>query len=132
MIETEFVKGLQVVINTMRRLKNENEILETNLYKLTGAERKVTATDRIKGMYTPTSGMPGIELSQLMDGVDYGGTMVTGLLFSEGQGWDKQGWYDFPWDNYGTSNIVKFTADGSTAASLVLSGLTAVTLTVIA
>ncbi len=25
MIETEFVKGLQVVINTMRRLINENE-----------------------------------------------------------------------------------------------------------
>ena len=59
--------------------------------------------------------MPGNELSQLMAGVDYGGTMVTGLLFSQGAGWDKQGWYDFPWDNYGASNIVTFTADGSTA-----------------
>jgi len=99
---------------TTKALTTGTTFSKTNLYKLTGAERKVTATDRIKGMYTPTSGMPGIELSQLMDGVDYGGTMVTGLLFSEGQGWDKQGWYDFPWDNYGASTVISFIADGST------------------
>jgi hypothetical protein len=49
-----------------------------------------------------------------MSGIDYGGTMVTGLLFSQEAGWDKAGWYDFPWDNYGTSNIVSFRGDGST------------------
>ena len=85
-----------------------------DLYKFTGAETGLTAANRIKGMYTPTSGMPGIELSQVMEGVDYGGTMVTGLLFSEGQGWDKSGWYDFPWDTYGGTNIKTFYADGST------------------
>ena len=86
-----------------------------NLYKVYGDEIGLTASDRLKGFYAPTTGMPGNELSQLMAGVDYGGTMVTGLLFSQGAGWDKQGWYDFPWDNYGASNIVTFTADGSTA-----------------
>ena len=60
--------------------------------------------------------MPGNELDQVMTGVDYGGTMVTGLLFSQEAGWDKAGWYDFPWDNYGNSRIKAFRADGSTAA----------------
>jgi hypothetical protein len=51
-----------------------------------------------------------------MTGVDYGGTMVTGLLFNQEAGWDKAGWYDFPWDNYGDSRVKAFRADGSTAA----------------
>ena len=86
-----------------------------DLHRMIGDETGLTAADRTKGFYTPMSGMPGNELSQLMKGVDYGGTMVTGLLFNQGQGWDKQGWYDFPWDNYGESDIIKFVADGSTA-----------------
>ena len=85
------------------------------VYKIYGDETDFTASDRIAGFYTPTSGMPGNELSQLMAGVDYGGTMVTGLLFTQEAGWDKAGWYDFPWDNYGGSNVVTFTGDGSTA-----------------
>ncbi|MEK9696983.1 MAG: hypothetical protein VW270_14575, partial [Candidatus Poseidoniales archaeon] len=52
---------------------------------------------------------------QLMSGIDYGGTMVTGLLFTQGQGFDKSGYYDFGWDNYGKSNILTFRGDGSTA-----------------
>ena len=85
-----------------------------NLYKYIGNERALNAADRIKGFYTPTSGMPGNELSQVMSGVDYGGTMVTGLLFNQSQGWDNSAWYDYPWDNYGLSRTVPFLADGST------------------
>ena len=85
-----------------------------NVTKVYGDETGLSAADRTKGFYTPESGMPGNELSQLMSGVDYGGTMVTGLLFTQGQGWDKSGWYDFPWDNYGTQDVVPFVADGST------------------
>ena len=59
--------------------------------------------------------MAGNELSQVMSGVDYGGTMVTGLLFSQGQGWDKEGWYDFPWDTYGESRVKAFSATGASA-----------------
>ena len=87
---------------------------EGNVIKVYGDETGLTASDRTAGFYAPTSGMPGNELSQLMSGIDYGGTMVTGLLFSQEGGWDKAGWYDFPWDNYGASNIVSFRGDGST------------------
>jgi hypothetical protein len=87
-----------------------------NVYKVYGDETGLSAADRTAGFYAPTSGMPGNELSQLMSGIDYGGTMVTGLLFTQEAGWDKAGWYDFPWDNYGSSNIVTFRGDGSTVA----------------
>jgi hypothetical protein len=86
-----------------------------DVYKVYGDETGLTAADRTRGFYTPTSGMPGNELSQLMTGVDYGGTMVTGLLFTQNQGWDQSNWYDYPWDNYGNSAINAFIADGSTA-----------------
>ena len=84
-----------------------------NLYKVYGNETGLTAADRTKGFYTPGSGMPGNELDQVMTGVDYGGTMVTGLLFSQEAGWDKSGFYDYPWDNYGASRIKAFRADGT-------------------
>jgi hypothetical protein len=87
-----------------------------SVYKIYGDETGLTAADRTKGFYTPGSGMPGNELDQVMTGVDYGGTMVTGLLFNQEAGWDKAGWYDFPWDNYGDSRVKAFRADGSTAA----------------
>ena len=87
-----------------------------SVYKVYGNETGLTAADRTKGFYTPGSGMPGNELDQVMTGVDYGGTMVTGLLFTQEAGWDKAGWYDFPWDNYGDSRIKAFRADGSTAS----------------
>ena len=86
-----------------------------SVYKIYGDETGLTAADRTKGFYTPGSGMPGNELDQVMSGVDYGGPMVTGLLFSQEAGWDKAGWYDFPWDNYGSSRVKAFRADGSTA-----------------
>jgi hypothetical protein len=60
-----------------------------NLQKLRGDESFLTAAGRTLGMYAPDSGMAGNDLTQLMDGVDYGGVMVTGLLFSSNQGWDQ-------------------------------------------
>ena len=86
-----------------------------SVYKVYGDETGLTAADRTKGFYTPGAGMPGNELSQVMTGVDYGGTMVTGLLFTQEQGFDKSGWYDFPWDNYGASRIKAFRSDGLSA-----------------
>ena len=88
---------------------------ENDLYKFRGDETGLTAADRTKGFYAPISGMPGNELSQVMSGVDYGGTMVTGLLFDQNQGWDQSKWYDFPWDSYGVSRIKAFGSDGLTA-----------------
>ncbi len=88
---------------------------EDSVYKVYGNETGLTAADRTKGFYAPTSGMAGNELSQVMTGVDYGGTMVTGLLFNQSQGWDRAKWYDYPWDNYGLSRVVPFLADGTTS-----------------
>ena len=84
-----------------------------NLYKVYGDETGLSAADRTKGFYTPSAGMPGNELDQVMVGVDYGGTIVTGLLFSQEAGWDKAGWYDYPFDNYPESRIKAFRADGT-------------------
>ena len=71
-------------------------------------KQDLTASDRAKGFYTPTAGMPGNELSQIMAGVDYGGTMVTGLLFSQEAGWDKQVGMTFHGKHYGASRIKTF------------------------
>ena len=88
----------------------------TKLAKLRGDEPYITAAERTLGLYTPATGMPGNELSQVMTGVDYGGVMVTGLAFSNDQGWDRSPWYANPWDNYGTSRVKTFYGDGSTTA----------------
>ncbi len=87
-----------------------------NLLKLRGDEPYITAAERTLGLYSPSTGMPGNELSQLMTGVDYGGVMVTGLAFNSSQGWDRSLWYEAPWDNYGLSRIQTFYGDGSSTA----------------
>ena len=85
-----------------------------SLTKLRGDESFLTAAGRTLGMYTPDSGMAGNDLTQLMEGIDYGGVMVTGLLFTESQGWDRSPWFDNPWDNYGSTKTKTFYGDGST------------------
>jgi hypothetical protein len=87
-----------------------------DLAKLRGDESYVTAAERTLGLYSPTAGMAGNELAQVMEGIDYGGVQVTGLAFSDDQGWDASPWYDSPWDAYGSSNVKTFYGDGSTVA----------------
>ena len=73
------------------------------------------AQDRINNYYTPTTGMPGKDLNQLMTGLDYGGVEVTSLGFGKGQGWDADGWYNDTWDSYDTTFEDEiFELDGST------------------
>ena len=86
----------------------------TNLLPLRGDEPYITAAERTLGLYAPAAGMPGNELSQVMTGVDYGGVMVTGLAFDDGQGWDRAPWYDLPWDGFGLSRVKVFYGDGTT------------------
>jgi hypothetical protein len=88
----------------------------TNLLKLRGDEPYITAAERTLGLYAPAAGMPGNELSQVMTGVDYGGVMVTGLAFDNGQGWDRSPWYDLPWDSFGLSRVKVFYGDGTTTS----------------
>ena len=99
---------------TTQRITTSTKFSLAGLVKLRGDESYITAAERIKGMYTPSSGMPGLELSQVMTGVDYGGVMVTGLTFGSEQGWDKSGWFEQPWDSYGSGRVRTFYGDGST------------------
>ena len=73
------------------------------------------AQDRINNFYTPTVGMPGKDLSQLMTGVDYGGVEVKSFDFGTGRGWDSNEWYNDTWDSYDTTFEDEiFELDGST------------------
>jgi hypothetical protein len=48
----------------------------------------LNATDRILNFYTATSGMPGLDLGQLMTGIVYPKTRVEGLMFDYSTNWD--------------------------------------------
>lgn len=48
----------------------------------------LSATERILNAYAPTSGMPGNELSQLMDGIEYPKTQIDTLSFDYTTKWD--------------------------------------------
>ena len=60
----------------------------------------LTAEDRIGAYYSPTVGMLGKDLAQLMSGVDYGGVQITSFAFAAEQGWDSDTWYDGTWDSF--------------------------------
>jgi len=75
----------------------------------------LSAQDRIKHRYFPTEGMPGVDLGQLMSGVDYGGVEVRSFDFDGPAGWDTDEWYTSTWDTYdNTYEDQLFVADGST------------------
>ena len=73
------------------------------------------AQDRINLFYSPTTGMLGNDVSQLMDGVDYGGIEVKSFTFGSGTGWSSDPYYTTTWDTYdNTYEDEVFTLDGST------------------
>jgi hypothetical protein len=67
----------------------------------------LSAVDRINFFYKPTQGMPGKELAQLMDGVDYGGVSVKSFGFGTDQGWDVSG-FGGSWDTFNVDNEGNF------------------------
>jgi hypothetical protein len=60
----------------------------------------LNAADRINFYYNPESGMLGKELSQLMTGIDYGGTIVGNLGFTNSGGWGNQPFNTDKWDSF--------------------------------
>jgi hypothetical protein len=60
----------------------------------------LSATDRINFYYNPTNGMYGKDLAQLMTGIDFGGTQITGLGFNVSGGWDSLPWFTDSWDAF--------------------------------
>jgi hypothetical protein len=88
--------GLQTKTSTSRGYTSYYGVLTLDTAPAQGETVSVTytknfnhlsATDRINFYYNPTSGMYGKDLAQLMTGIDYGGTQITGLGFSVRGGW---------------------------------------------
>jgi hypothetical protein len=67
------------------------QLLTVSYYKKTSL---LNATDRILNFYTATSGMPGMDLGQLMTGIVYPKTRVEGLQFDYDTDWDIYTGYD--------------------------------------
>jgi hypothetical protein len=59
-----------------------------------------SAAERIRDYYNPDSGMPGVQLEQLMDGVAFPGVNVRGLPFSADAGWDNTEFESNTWDTF--------------------------------
>jgi hypothetical protein len=73
------------------------------------------AVNRINQSYTPTAGMLGKELTQLMTGIDFGGVRIQGTTFEVTGGWDALPWFTDNWDSVETSADYYHICDGSTA-----------------
>jgi hypothetical protein len=58
-----------------------NNVFDYTKYQLLQSNSFSSATDRITAYYTPTAGMPGRDLAQLMSGISYPGVTVTGVKF---------------------------------------------------
>ena len=58
-----------------------NNVFDYTKYSALQANSFTSATDRITAYYTPTPGMPGKDLSQLMSGISYPGVTVSGVKF---------------------------------------------------
>ena len=73
------------------------------------------AQDRVNLFYNPTSGQIGKDITQLMEGVDYGGAQVKSYEFAGPTGWDTDNWYAGSWDIFDeTFDEETFETDGST------------------
>lgn len=89
-----------------------NSVVEISYKK---SVRLLDAQDRINLFYNPTTGQVGKDISQLMDGVDYGGVQVKSFDFSGPSGWDSDSWYTGAWDIFDdTFDEESFETDGST------------------
>jgi hypothetical protein len=73
------------------------------------------AVNRINKYYSPTSGMIGKDLSQLMTGIDFGGVEIQGTTFDVTGGWDALPWFTDGWDSVESSADYYVVLDGSTA-----------------
>jgi len=75
----------------------------------------LTAADRITYFYKPTDGMPGNDLAQVMDGIDYGGVQIDTISFGNTLGFDTDGFGVNSFDTYDSAfDDEIFVLDGST------------------
>jgi len=78
----------------------------------------LSATDRILNYYTATSGMPGLDLGQLMTGIEYPKTRIEGLKFDYSTEWDVSGYDTSVW----ADQVGYYTSAVSTSSSISVGG----------
>ena len=83
-------------INNIVPLSTYNNSVKIRYYR---DQTLLPATDRINYYYTPALGESGKNISQLMQGVDYGGVSISGLNFVVDNGWDSLPFYSNRWDS---------------------------------
>jgi hypothetical protein len=72
------------------------------------------AAERITKFYKPTAGMPGNDLAQVMDGIDFPGTVIEGLTFDYNAKWgyDYSSYGKFSWadsiSSYKTASVLNY------------------------
>jgi len=79
------------------------------------------AVNRVDKYYSPTAGMAGKELPQLMTGIDFGGVQIQGTTFDVTGGWDALPWFTDNWDSVESASDFYYVADGSTTSVELLS-----------
>lgn len=77
-----YVYNNEAYILNSTYLNNNNLFDFTKFTKVESSNVLLNSTDRIFTYYDPSVGMPGKNLNELIDGVDYGGTKVTGAKFT--------------------------------------------------
>ena len=80
------------------------------------------AVDRIEDYYSPTVGMPGLDLAQLLKGIEYPGANIQGLPFDYSASWDMMPFGQNPFgdqsNSYTSSIVTQTTATGTTILTL--------------
>ena len=66
----------------------------------------LNSIDRIKNFYKPLPGMPGVQPTEVIKGLEYGGVQIQGLDLAVSVGWDGLPWQSGSWDNTGSTDIM--------------------------
>jgi len=70
--------------------------------------------NRIEKYYAPVDGMKGVELNQLMTGIDFGGVQIQGTTFDVSGGWDALPWFTDSWDSVDSNSDFYYVTDSET------------------
>jgi hypothetical protein len=92
-----------------------NQILKVSYTKKISL---LNAVDRTLNYYTATSGMPGLDLGQLISGIVYPKTRVESLKFNYTTNWDIESFADSAWND----DISYYTSTTTNAVSLSIGG----------
>ena len=84
------------VLNILDLTPNSTVKIKIEYYR---DQSTLLASDRINYYYNPSLGELGKELNQLMTGIDYGGTSISGLGFQFNKGWDSLPFYNDRWNS---------------------------------